>query len=236
MKFSRIVLLIASLNNGSAEANIPIIKHNRLAGGDGSLRLIEDDMMERIIDQMPSREGRRIRHLLTFPRGSVGAWMNPEVVTFSESQSVKECLERLRARRHKADLVVFVVSDEFRLVGLIGLNELLVADDKLPVATVMTRNVKRLSPFADLDTITSLPEWDRMLSLPVTERDYTLVGVLHFDAVRDGIRADRPQLVDRPHGALLLRLGEAYLVVMAGLLNAMTPRRELARVSPTEED
>ena len=142
---------------------------------------------------------------------------------------------RIRRSGTRLGSLLFVIDDDQRLRGVIDVEGLLGARDNALLGELMQKNVTRVSPQASLATVVSLSAWDRALSLPVTDRNRRLVGVLHFDSLREGLLAERGPEKGPQINVLVVHLVQAFLVVLAGLMHTATTEPGLSRLTSDGE-
>jgi CBS domain-containing protein len=94
------------------------------------LRELDADEREDLLGRMPATTARQLRDLLAFPEDTAGGFMNANLVLVREGDTVAEVRQRLRElATQQPDLdAVLVTDDQGRLVDVVGLLELFVAE------------------------------------------------------------------------------------------------------------
>ena len=133
------------------EALDPLHQQELLEGlRDASVRELVENMdpddRARLVDEMPAkiakqmlaglsqRERALTATLLGYPENSAGRVMSPEVVNLKANQTVADALARLRRIGGSAETIYAlpVTDDGRRLVGALGLRDLVLADPATP--------------------------------------------------------------------------------------------------------
>lgn len=129
----------------------------------------------------------RIKTILRFPKGSVGAEMDGNPVALNEGMTVKQARAFLKKYRDHISDTLFVTGSEQQFVGVIALKDLLFADQTADVAQMCKPPIHRLSPREALVSAGNHPVWRQVSVLPVVDRGGRLAGVLHRDKVQDAL-------------------------------------------------
>jgi magnesium transporter len=112
---------------------------------------LSDASRERLYAKGPSAITRQWALNQGYPEDSVGRLMEPPIAVFKPHQSVGEVARRVRDMVKKVFITYcYVTDEEGRLVGVITMRDLLVADDGVPVSDVMLREVFHLLPSTPL--------------------------------------------------------------------------------------
>jgi magnesium transporter len=112
---------------------------------------LSDETRERLYAKGPSAITRQWALNQGYPEDSVGRLMEPPIAVFKPHQSVGEVARRVRDMVKKVFITYcYVTDEEGRLVGVITMRDLLVADDGVPVSDVMLREVFHLLPSTPL--------------------------------------------------------------------------------------
>jgi magnesium transporter len=112
---------------------------------------LSDASRERLYAKGPSAITRQWALNQGYPEDSVGRLMEPPIAVFKPHQSVGEVARRVRDMVKKVFITYcYVTNEEGRLVGVITMRDLLVADDGVPVSDVMLREVFHLLPSTPL--------------------------------------------------------------------------------------
>lgn len=193
------------------------------------MRLLDDDLMKAIMDQMPKGAARDLARFLNYPEGSVGAWMSSDAAVFERAVRVRDCLAQLRSLSDKVRNLLFIIDGQKRFLGAVELTKLIAAQDENSVESVADTSIKRLSPYARLASVAALPAWDTALSLPVVDSKGRLIGTLHFDHLRKGLAAEQRAKPEKHIGQITVHLAEAFLVCAAGLLQGSLSKPTLSR-------
>ena len=200
------------------------------------VRLLAEDIMTAIMNQMPKVEARRLAKVLNYPSGSAGAWMSSDVAVFEGSTTVAECLAHLRSLPEKVGSQVFVVDGQKKLYGAVDLADVLAAADDSDIESLATAGIKRVSPYARLISVVALPAWDTALSLPVVDNKGRLLGALHFHRLREGLAADQHDGSEQHMSRIMFHLAEAFLASAAGLMQSPAAKPALSRPMGEWED
>ncbi|MDE0156636.1 MAG: CBS domain-containing protein [Gammaproteobacteria bacterium] len=162
----------------------------------------------------------RIKTILRFPKGSVGAEMDSNPVTLNEGLTVKQARAFLKKYREHISDTLFVTGIEQQFVGVVPLKDLLFADHTADVSQVCKPPIHRLSPREALVSVGSHPVWRQVSALPVVDRGGRLAGVLHRDMVQNTLNTApaSPALTgDVADG--MFSLGELFWTTCADMLS-----------------
>ncbi len=103
------------------------------------------------------------------------------------------------------------------LAGVVGATDLFAADRRAPVKSLMSRDVPTVSAQATLAAVESLPAWSRLRTLPVTDAEQLVVGVLHYRDVQEALATQQDARRDQDVAGSL-HLAEQGWIGLAALL------------------
>jgi magnesium transporter len=186
----------------------------------GLLRLIAPERRETILEALPARLSRRLHNALTYPAGSVGARIDPEIPAFPESASVADTFRYLSNAPVASHLFLHDENDG-RFTGAIPVTALMRSDGTRPLSDLPIRRVRPLSSRATLGSVAFLDDWDEFLMLPVVGRKHTLVGGLSRAGLRKGLHEHRAPREVMP-GTITGHVLSALATTMTGILRIAT--------------
>jgi Mg/Co/Ni transporter MgtE len=186
----------------------------------GLLRLIASERRATILDALPARLSRRLHNALTYPAGSIGAWIDPEIPAFPESASVSDTYRYL-SNAPVASHLFLHAGDDGRFTGAIPVTALMRSDGARLLSDLPIRRMQPLSSRATLGSVAFLDEWDEFLMLPVVGRKRTLVGGLSRAGLRKGLQEHRTTREVIP-GTMTGHVLSALATTFAGVLRLAT--------------
>ncbi|MFV2198499.1 magnesium transporter [Nocardiopsis sp. LOL_012] len=141
--------------------------------------------------------------LLGYPEDSVGRYMTPETVILHRDLMVGRALEVVRAKGADAETVYTlpVVSDGRRLVGTVGLSDLVVSADELLIKDIVDVLAPRVRATEPVEDAARLMQEANLVSLSVVDSEERFVGLLTFDDALEVIEAADTEDMARQSGA-----------------------------------
>ena len=116
----------------------------------------------------------------TYPKGSVGEFIDPYFLPLQDTSTVKDAVETIRfLANNKLSLnYAYVVNDAYRLVGVLNMRDLLFAhdDDKLDI--VMQKDVYSVNAMRDCQDVANEVKDKRFIAIPVVDEQGRLLGTL----------------------------------------------------------
>lgn len=186
------------------------------------MRHVPHALRVRLLAALPAASAITAQMLLGFPEDTVGAWTDTDIVVVAASQSVHAALVQVRSLAQIDPDQVYVVDAEQRLAGCIGLAALLRADPDVLAGSIARPVAASLPAPMPLASARASPQWDRMQSLPVVDRERRLIGVLRRSALT---RAQRTRIRREPQaasaGSVTGTLAGGYWRIVAGLSAAV---------------
>lgn len=183
----------------------------------------------RLLRGLPDRERQLTAEVIGYPQDSIGRRMSPEYVSTRADQTAGEALDRVRARLDDAETVYTlpVLEDSRRVLGVVGLRDLLGADPSTPVGELM-RDAQTSAATDDAEVAARRCADQGLLALPIVDSESRLVGILTIDdAVRilereeseDAARQGGAEPLRRPYLATpifsIVRSRVVWLLVLA---------------------
>ena len=138
---------------------------------------------EELLGQMEPEEAAEVKELLAYAEETAGGLMTTEYVSVHAAMTAQQTIEHLRELSPKAETVyyVYVVDDDERLVGVLSLRDLIVAQPDALIGDVMVRSVRSVSAHDHADEIAHVFNRYNLLALPVVDDDARLVGIVTVD-------------------------------------------------------
>lgn len=163
------------------------------------LEEMSPDDRTRLLDEMPAKVAKRFLEqlspeerqiatlLLGYAPDSAGRLMTPEYVSIQQNLTAAQALEKIRRVGQKKETIysVYITDASRRLLGVVSLRDLVLADPARPVGELAETDV--ISVRADVDQEEAarlISEYD-LLALPVVDREDRLVGVITVDDALD---------------------------------------------------
>jgi magnesium transporter len=137
----------------------------------------------RVLQGLSPKERAMTASLLGYPEDSVGRVMSPEVVTIPESTPVPEILTVVKRKGKAAETIdiLAVVDRSRKLVGVMELSQVVMADDDLTAGDLADDNAPTLAVSDDAEWAARLVQETNSLGLVVVDSETRVLGVLTVD-------------------------------------------------------
>ena len=155
-----------------------------------------------ILEGIEPEESREIAALMRYDEESAGGVMTTELVSVPQDLLAGEALVSVRNQgREVRDFnTVYVVDAQQRLVGIVALRELILADDRSRVSDIMDRDIVSVHPTEDQEQVARLIAKYNLISIPVVDEAGRLLGRITHDDVIDIIEAETTEDLFRLSG------------------------------------
>lgn len=175
---------------------------------------LDPDDRASLLDELPASVAERLMHgldaderamttaVLGYPRRAIGRYMSPEVLPLQESATVAEALELVRDRAEGAETIYLlpVVDETRRLLGVVGLRRLLLADADARVGDLAKPAVHARATDGREVAARRFAE-AKLLAMPIVDDEERLVGILTVDDAMSIIELENSEDSARTGGA-----------------------------------
>lgn len=180
-----------------ADAAAAILEHLPSDEQADIVAALEEKEAAAILAAMAPEDAEELARLASYPSDSAGGLMVTELLAFRRSATVGQVLTRLRKdaeRFRKLDVqYAYVVESGRRLVGVLRLRDLLLADDQARLESLMIANPVAVQATADVHELEQLFDEHAYLGVPVVEESGRLVGVVTRAAVDERTQSQAEQ-------------------------------------------
>jgi magnesium transporter len=176
---------------------------------------MDPDDRARLVDEMPAKVARRLlaglspweraltSTLLGYPEDKAGRIMSPEFVSLRAGMSVEQALDKVRRAGRSAETVYAlpVTDDQRRLIGAIGLRDIVLADPDQRIGDLMETDVYSARVDDDQETVARLIGEANLLALPIVDTENRLVGIVTVDDAIAILEEEETEDIARTGGA-----------------------------------
>jgi CBS domain-containing protein len=150
---------------------------------------LADATREQLLALMERDEAEELGGLLAYPEDTAGGMMTTEFVAVPADLTAGATIDRLRELEPDAETIyyVYVVDADGRLVGVLSLRDLIVAQPPTPIGEVMIDEPVAVGVLTDRDDVAGLVARYNLLAVPVVDVDNRLVGIVTVDDAIDTI-------------------------------------------------
>lgn len=198
------------------------------------LRLVDDTVRDQVLDLSSRRFARQFRNSLSYPKDTVGAWMDVSVPSFQETAVVKDAVRTIR-RMKSVNSHIFLTDAERRFAGLVAISDLLHRDERAALSEIADTSVRPLSNRDSVAACSARTEWDHWTLLPVVGRKSNLLGGLSRGNLRKAMLDQDTSIRLATPGSVLMQLLTAFGVVGAAFANLTLLQDDGHSVPKTKE-
>jgi len=172
---------------------------------DDATDLVSDlpaEVAQKVLDSIDKEDSEEVIELMTHEEDTAGGIMAKEYVAVNEKTTVEEATIEIRRNADEVDDIfyIYVLNDESKLVGIVSLKDLIVADSKTQMAKIMTREVIAVDTSMDQEEVANIAKKYDLVSIPVVDENSVLVGRITFDDVADVMEEEASEDMQRMAG------------------------------------
>jgi len=142
-----------------------------------------------ILEHIEKEEAEDIQELLGHEEDTAGGLMTNEFIAYNPDVTVKEAIDNFRKDAEEIETVyyIYVIDEQEKLIGVISLKELLLAEPSIRLAEIMETKLKTVKPDADEMEVARIISKYNIVALPVVDNDGFLLGAVAVDDIIDRI-------------------------------------------------
>lgn len=181
-----------------------------------------DDAADLLGDLSPERAADALAHmedadevipLLAHPDDTAGGLMTSDFYALRRRMTAQNAIDFLRSLQPDAEqpYYLYVVDRDNRLIGIVGLRDLLVARPEATIESFMQTDVIRAPVNTDQEEVARIMQHYDLLALPVVDAEGRLAGIIHHDDIVDVIEEEATEDAQKIGG--MEALDEPYLLI-----------------------
>ena len=160
---------------------------------------LPSNVVKKILNKVDKQTRNDINRLLNYEENSAGSIMTTEYIEFKENITVSEALKQIRKKQD--DLVSvdtsFVISNSRLLIGYITLKDLIFSSPNKKIKNIMNTNVISVITNTDQEQVANIMQDYDLTSIPVTDKDNRLVGIITIDDVIDILEEEATEDIEK---------------------------------------
>ena len=168
---------------------------------DDAADLVEEmpaSVVKRILKQASPDVRRDINELLKYPEDSAGSIMTPEFADLHSSMTAAEALDHIRLTGvDKETIDICYVIEKRRLIGLVSLRTLVLANARAVVSDLMDENVISVGTLDDIAVVADMFAKYDLTVMPVVDGENRLVGIVTVDDAIDVMRDEATEDIEK---------------------------------------
>ncbi len=178
---------VSLINDLNSEKASDIIEEMSLSEAADLIGDLPRAKAEGILNEMEKDIAEDVKELLAHPEREAGGMMTTSFLSFSPSMTVAEALAKFRKEAADVDLVhyVYVTDEEERLLGVVGLRDLILADMDQRMEDIMDQRVASVKLDDKADTIADQFAKYAVTAMPVVDDDERIHGTIIFKNLLD---------------------------------------------------
>ncbi|MCD8390984.1 MAG: magnesium transporter [Firmicutes bacterium] len=157
------------------------------------------NVVKRILKNTDAQTRRMINEILKYPEDSAGSLMNTEYISLRPDMTVVEAKKRIRRVIADAETVYicFVTDSERRLMGLISIKTLLLANDDEIIQDIIDDTDIYVYTTTDKEDVAKAMNKYDLVAMPVVDAEMRLVGMVMFDDAIDVMQDETTEDIEK---------------------------------------
>ena len=169
---------------------------------DDTVDLIEEmpaNVVKRLLKHINKDDRKIINELVKYPEDSAGSLMTIEFVDLKENMLVEEAFKEIKKDCVNTETIynLYVLSLTRKIVGVIDLKTLLLANPKDKIKDIMDDNVIKVNTHEDKEEVAKLFDKYNEYAIPVVDNEERLVGIVTIDDAIDVIQEEATEDLEK---------------------------------------
>lgn len=142
---------------------------------------LTSDVKNKILENLNKDFLTHISQIMDYPLDSAGRLMRGNFITFKKESIVKDVINKLRrsSKKHTPTTYCYVVDDNGALTGIVGMRDLVLADNNTPISKLMATSIVKVSPFTDREVLIKIFNDKNYFVIPVVDNEGAILGVVN---------------------------------------------------------
>jgi magnesium transporter len=140
---------------------------------------------EELLETMEPEEAHEVEELLEHEEDTAGGLMTTEHVAFAPTLTAAAAIQQIRDEAREAETIyyLYITDPQDRLLGVLSLRELILADPDQRLEHIMHTEVISVQPETGLREVAELQTKYNLLALPVVSGEGEILGIITVDDV-----------------------------------------------------
>lgn len=169
---------------------------------DDAVDIVEEmpaNVVKRILRAADNDMRKMINTLLKYPDDSAGSIMTIEFVSLRKSMTVDAAIKHIRKTGVDKETIYtcYVTDDNSKLIGLVSVKALLLADENDIIGDIMESNPICVSTLEDKEVVANDFDKYNFIALPVVDEEQRLVGIITFDDAIDVLQDEVTEDIEK---------------------------------------
>ncbi|MBQ6624380.1 MAG: magnesium transporter, partial [Clostridia bacterium] len=177
------------------------------------LEEVPANVVNRVLKVANAETRNTINRYLNYAEDTAGSIMTNEMVQLHTYYTAKQAIESIRSTATDKETIYtcYCVDDSRKLVGIVELKDLLLCEEETLVSEIMDEKNQIISVMTsdDQEDVADLARKYDLLSVPVTDKEGRLVGIITIDDIVDIIEKENTE--DFEKMAAMRPADESYL-------------------------
>jgi len=150
---------------------------------------LPDSLAQELLARLPDKREQDLRRLASHPEHTAGSLMTTDFVMLPRTATAGKALAWIRRERPEQHMMtyLYVVDREERLVGVVSLRDLVLADPDDQLLTFMEDDVVRVTADVDEEEVGRIMTKYDLLAIPVVDDQCALLGIVTLDDALEAV-------------------------------------------------
>ena len=151
---------------------------------------LDEKEQSRLLPYLPKKVKKDVIALCAYPAETAGGIMSTDFATIEENMTVEEALNKIRqdAPSRKMMYYIYVLDEEKQMKGILSLKDLVLADAKVMIQTIMEDTFIFVHVNEDRESVArKIAKYD-LVALPVLNEKEQMLGIVSHDQAMDVLR------------------------------------------------
>lgn len=169
---------------------VPVVDHMEPDEAADLLKDLPDFVSDVILDELPLDSD--VHKLIQYPDNTAGGRMTTQFFEIKESITIKEALVTIQQLSKEIEIpyYIFVTNKKMELVGVLELRDIVINSGEKRISEICNSDVISINAWEDQAKVGPLIQQYGISTLPVTNRNNQIVGIITYDDILDVVQEE----------------------------------------------
>ena len=165
------------------------------------LQILPSSARLKIIDKLSRKVKEETLSLLRYEPLTAGGLMTTQFIAFEKRTKVRDVIKTIRSRKKRHYIYyIYVVDDYEKLVGVVSMRDLILANSREKLENIMEKNVIKVLYSAPAREVVRVIKDNNLLALPVVDENGKLIGIVTADDAMEAMESETAMEIDAMAG------------------------------------